>query len=212
MADLITVFPRKQTLAEAQPDLLANYGNINPLFGVDHADLLSPNAGLHNQVTMTEDVNSLEVMANMIALFASTSLNPLGFVQLLLKRGTAAPYFIDSTSTTLPTGNAACMKLPSGIIVKFALMEMVFNNHNGNITVPWSAFTYAGQNDIPFTNQYWAVIYPNTTPQGTDTNLVFYVTDLSVPTAITFRAWVRSRFNTVPAGIVTSVGVIAIGS
>ncbi len=208
MADLITQFPKSQTLAEAQPDLLANFTNINAIWGVDHEDLLSAHAGMHKKVTFTEGVNDVNLVANMVALFSN---DIDGIAELIFQRFGGPEVPILDTNTVKPNLRSFCTRLPSGIIIKGAFFASP--NVNFSSTITWSSLTDAGANDLPFTHQHWvqAFVYSGAQNVQADSNSVIYITDISNPLQFTFAGWTRNIFNLQHSAVGNYMCVIAIG-
>ncbi len=207
MPDLITEFPRSQTLAEAQPDLDENFNTINDIWGINHFNLIAAmNSGKHSQVDLlTQAAVPTGVQDEIILANVPDAIGNL--IMYFVKQASAAPMLVKRYSAG--GISSTCLKLPSGIIIKAVSVGLAAAGTPTSLTIPWSHLTNGGTQDIPFTNQYIVMIVPL---GADDINSVLYVTDISNPAQFTFTAWQRAAFNTPLSDFSIASTIVAIGS
>lgn len=132
-----------------QPQLLLNWGAIQSLIDVDHADFASPNAGKHNKITFPVQCAVPAFAAGEVGLFslldATTNTNELTYYNV---GGVSTPITASILSTGIPgLSSAGWAYLPSGILLKWGNAAA-----NGNTVVPFPVAA-----TIPVFNQVFSV-------------------------------------------------------
>ncbi|CAB4127790.1 hypothetical protein UFOVP97_40 [uncultured Caudovirales phage] len=116
MAYTVNIPQANDIISQSQPQLLANFQEINTLIEVNHATFGTPNEGKHNIVTLPVNAAPTPTLINEGSIYSKTS-TFTGNTELAWQRqnnGTVIEW------TGLLAANAGWTRLPSGILLKWA--------------------------------------------------------------------------------------------
>lgn len=163
--------------AQSQSQILTNFGSIQAIIDVNHADFGMATAGQHNYVQMPVQASAPAVNVGDVGLY---NLLSGGNNQMFLRKS-------DGTSVPITKGNLATpgySYLPSGILVQWALVTVAGGSNPQTVTYPL-AYTTAVYN-VQIT------MYASSGAPATDPNTFSYVLQGSLTTT-TFQVVTYKR-------------------